>query len=300
MTPNLAEFEHAGIRLLGFSLAGEESFVVVPELNLSFDFGRAPHEVVAVDHILLTHGHMDHAAGVSYYCSQRKFIDNAPGHIYLAEPLIGPIRRLLQTWADIDGQEPDAHFHAVRPGDFIELRRDLAIRPFAVNHNCRQRDRSRVPAFGFSVVDVRYKLKAEFSELSGPQLVERKKQGIEITRRVEVPLVTNCGDTGPGDFVHLDHVRDSKILLLECTFVDDEHHGRARAGRHMHITDLPDMLSHLRNERILLTHLSRRTHLSEARRRLKELLKPSDLERVSFLMEYRRRTRRRPPNAPAG
>ena len=52
----------------------------------------------------------------------------------------------------------------------------------------------------------------------------------DITRRVEMPLVTYCGDTGPGSFLALDHVRTSRILLLECTFVDDEHRERARAG----------------------------------------------------------------------
>jgi hypothetical protein len=42
MAMPIAEFNHDNIRLLGTTLAGEESFIVAPELNLAFDIGRAP------------------------------------------------------------------------------------------------------------------------------------------------------------------------------------------------------------------------------------------------------------------
>ncbi|RMF83357.1 MAG: MBL fold metallo-hydrolase, partial [Planctomycetota bacterium] len=130
MPQPIAEFEYAGIRILGFSQAGEESFIVAPELNLAFDVGRAPRETLSVDNILLTHGHMDHAAGVAYYCSQRMFIDAPPGTIYAPEPLIEPINRLLALWGEIDGHIPPAKVVAARPGEDIQLRRDLIARPF--------------------------------------------------------------------------------------------------------------------------------------------------------------------------
>jgi ribonuclease Z len=295
----LAEFIHDGLRLLGYSAAGEETWFTLPELNVGFDVGRAPRDVLAVDHIFLSHGHMDHAAGLAYYCSQRMFLDNAPGHIYAPEPLIDPIRRLLRLWAEIDGAEPPAELHAVTPGTDIEVRRDLLVRPFEVCHVCRGRSGRRFQALGFSLIEVRRKLKDEFAGLLGPQLVELKKRGVDITRRVEMPLVTYCGDTGPGSFLAHDHVRTSRILLLECTFVDDEHRERARAGNHMHIQDLREIIPTLANGHILLTHLTRRTPLPEARRALRAVLDEADQARVSFLAEHRRKRRpREGPDAP--
>ncbi len=291
----LAEYSYGGLRVLGRTLAGEENFVVAPELNLGFDLGRAPREVVAVDHVLLTHGHMDHAAGVAYYFAQRMFVDNDPGHLYVPEGLADPLRRLLRVWADIDGHEPPANIHTALPGEDIELRRNLVARPFKVNHPCRRYDHSVVEGLGYSVIEVRHKLKSEYHELTGPQLVELKKQGVEITRRVELPLLAYCGDTAAGDFLGLDHVRNAKILLLECTFVEPDHLKRARAGYHMHVTDLRELLPRLNNERILLTHLSRRTALAEARNLLRRELGPEAEERVSFLMDSRHRRRRGPP-----
>jgi ribonuclease Z len=289
----LVQHSFGGIRLLGSSLAGEETFVVLPELNLAFDIGRASREVVSVDHVLLTHGHMDHAAGLAYYFAQRMFVDNAPGHLYVPEALVEPARRLLRVWADIDGHEPPANVHAARPGEDIVLRRDLIVRPFEVNHPCRRHDRSIVPALGYAAIEVRRKLKDEYHGLTGPQIVALKDKGVEVTRRVEIPLVAYCGDTAPGSFLDLEYVRNATILLLECTFVEPEHCERARAGYHIHVSDLPGLLPRLNNGRILLTHLSRRTALSEARRLLRQELGPEADERVSFLMDSRHRAPRR-------
>ncbi len=288
----LAEFVHENLRLVGSSLAGEETYVVAPELNLGFDVGRAQRELLGIDHVFLTHGHMDHAAGIAYYFSQRMFIDNPPGHLYVPRLLVDPIHRLLRIWADIDGHEPPANIHPVEAGVDVPLRRDLVVRPFEVNHPCRRHDRSVVPALGFAAVEVRQKLIPEYQNLSGPQLVELKRQGVPITRPLEIPLIAYCGDTAVGPFLDLECVRTAKVLLLECTFVEPEHLERARAGYHLHVSDLPTVLPRLANERILLMHLSRRTALAAARQFVRRELGTDFGERITFFMEHRRRGRR--------
>jgi len=296
MLPGVAEIEHGRIRILGISLAGEETAFVLPEMNLAFDVGRCQQEVLGVDHVFLSHGHMDHAAGIAYYFSQRMFIDNQPGHLFAPAPLVEPIRRLLRVWADIDGHEPPANIHPALPGTDVVLRRDLLVRPFEVNHPCRRHDRSIVQGLGYAAIEVRQKLLDQYKDLTGPQLVELKRRGVQITRRVELPLVAYCGDTAPGDFFELDYVRSSQVLLLECTFFEPDHRDRARAGYHMHVSYLPDIVAKLGNERIVLYHLSRRTALAEARHVLQRELGPAADERITFLMEHRRR--RRPGRAP--
>ncbi len=287
MSQRFADKRYAGIRLVGFSLAGEETFVAAPELNVCFDIGRAPHEIAAIDHILLSHGHMDHSAGFAYYFGQRTFLDNAPGNLFAPANLVEPLMEMLRLWADIDGREPRAIVRPALPGEAIPIRRDLVVLPFQVNHATRRRDRTVVDGLGYSVVDVRQKLRPEFEGLSGPQLVDQKRKGVEITRRVEVPLVAYCGDTAAGDFFDLPHVRDARVLLLECTFVEPGHISRARAGRHIHVSDLKDILPRLRNEHVVLTHLSRRTALRQAGKIVERIVGVSEAQRISFLMDRR-------------
>ena len=72
---------------------------------------------------------------------------------------------------------------------------------------------------------------------------------------------------------------------MECTFFDPDHHDRALAGRHLHVDDLPAVCEAIPDAQILLTHLTRRTDLRQAKRILKDVVKPADLDRIGFLMD---------------
>ncbi len=287
----LVQKEADGIRILGFSLAGEETVVAAPEYDVCFDVGRAPREVISIDNICLTHGHMDHAAGIAYYFSQRIFVGNSPGRVIVHRALAGSIQQLMAVWADIEGHPSPGTVLGVEPLEDVPIRRDLLIRSFAVNHGAH--------ALGFTLIEVRNKLKAEFRGKSGPQLVELKRQGVEIERRIEVPLITFTGDTALGDFLDHDFVRKSRVLIVECTFFDHEHINRARAGRHMHVCDLPKVMEAVPDAQVMLIHLTRRTDLRQAKYILAKALSTSDLELITFLMERPLRVgRNRPFSAP--
>lgn len=279
----LIQKELAGIQLLGFSLGGEETVVAAPEHNVCFDIGRAPREVVSIDNVCLTHGHMDHAAGVAYYFSQRHFVGNAPGQVIVHRGLAQPIQALMAVWSDIEGHPSPCQVIGVENLQEVPIRRDLLVRAFDVNHSRH--------SLGFTLVEVRHKLKEEFQGKSGPQLVALKKQGVEIERRIEVSLLTFTGDTAIGKFLDLEFVQKSRAFIVECTFFDDEHVSRARDGRHVHVKDLPEILAAVPEAQIMLIHLTRRTELRRAKRILQAVVKPDDFERICLLME-------RPPRMP--
>ena len=284
----LIQKELNGIEIFGFSLAGEETVVSVPEYNVCFDIGRAPREVISIDNICLSHGHMDHAAGIAYYFSQRSFVGIDTGRVIVHRNLAPAIEKLLEVWAEIEGHPSPANVQGVESLQDVVIRRGLLVRPFAVNHAGY--------ALGFTLIEVRHKLKSEFLGKSGPQLVALKQEGIEIERRVEMPLLTFTGDTAIGRFLDHDFVRRSPAVLLECTFYEQEHVTRARAGRHIHAQEIPKILEAIPDAQIMLTHVTRRTDLRLAKRILQGIISSNDQARVSFLMERPpRNNRHRPP-----
>jgi len=277
--------------LVGFSLAGEETTVGLPELNVCFDAGRAPREIISIDNLCVSHGHMDHAAGVPYYFSQRHFVGAPPGRVIVHRDLAQAFQGLQACWADIEGYYSPADIVGVSDGDEVPLRRNVVIRAFDVNHGrC---------ALGFSVIERRHKLRPEYAGYTGPQLVELKKKGVSIEYHTRVPLVAYVGDTCDGAFFDADYVADAHLVIMECTFVDPAHLSRAQAGNHIHVRDLPRILSRVRSPNIVLTHLTRRTDLRSAKRIIRETLSARDWERVTLLMDRAPRPRRGKPPIPS-
>ena len=273
----LAKINIDDLDIMGYSVAGEETVVAVPQLDCCFDIGKSPDQVISINHVLLTHGHMDHAAGIAYYLSHRNFDGQAPGTILAPENLIPPIKQILEGWASLDGSPIPATLVGVSPGDEYTLKPNLIARAFPTHH-CHG-------SVGFTILERRRKLKPEYLSLNGPQIVTLKTQGVDIDYPLDIPLVTYLGDTSNADFSKLDYVADSKILITECTFYEDDHTDRARAGRHLHVHDFIDMIDSLNNEHVIITHTTQRTSISQIKHILKQTMPPHLYEKTTLLMD---------------
>jgi len=272
----LSQLQVDDFTLAGYSVAGEESVIVAPEMDCVFDIGKCPREALTVNHVLLSHGHADHVAGLPYYFAQRDFQGIAGGTALVPAPLADPLVGLMTAWGDVEGHVPPYRFIPMVDGDEFQVRRGLIVRAFATRHVGG--------SLGYSIIDVRRKLKAEYLPLAGPEIVELKNRGVEITDKLEVPLVAYLGDTAKANYSDLPHVAKAKALLIECTFFDEEHLSRARHGRHLHARDLPGVLEGMDNQRVIIVHVTRRTNMAMARKLLKKSLPADMLERITFLM----------------
>ncbi|MFI4911285.1 MAG: MBL fold metallo-hydrolase [Sedimentisphaeraceae bacterium JB056] len=276
----LKQIETEYFSVKGYSVAGEETVIALPELDVCFDIGKAPDQVININNILLSHGHIDHAAGLAYYLSHRVFCGQQPGTIYLPEGIVDPVKQIIDAWGVLDGSRIRAEIIPVKDGDDFMLRRDLKLKVFDTNHN-----RNSV---GYTLVEVRKKLKSEYYGKTGRELKELKSQGIDIEYMIEIPIVTYTGDTCCCDYSYLDYVKNSKVLIIECTFFEQDHIDRAKAGKHIHINNLADVLTKLNNEQIILTHLSQRTHIKDAKVLLSKKLPPEIMSKITILMGYNR------------
>ncbi|AQQ09337.1 ribonuclease Z [Sedimentisphaera cyanobacteriorum] len=263
--------------IFGYSVAGEESVVAVPELGVCFDAGKAPEHIIPIDNLLLTHGHIDHSAGIAYYLSHRQFSDQTPGTVFAESSVIDKLKQLAQIWSELDGSRIEANFIKVQAGQYYPIKPRLYVVPFKTRHN---RD-----SYGYTVVEVRQKLKEEYLGLSSPEIVELKKKGTEITYQLEIPLVSYTGDTAYSDYSSIELVRKSEVFITECTFFEHDHLERAKAGKHIHISELEDMLAPLECKTIILTHFSQRTNIGEAKSILKKTLPDEIYRKIIILMD---------------
>jgi len=278
---NLAHIKIDDLEIIGYSVAGEETVVAVPQLDVCFDVGKAPDQIIPINNVLLTHGHMDHAAGIAYYLSQRNFCGIAAGTIVAPKNLLGPIKDIIDAWSRLDGNPIPANLVGVKPGDEYRIKPNLFARAFPTKHS--------KGSVGYSVIEKRKKLKGEYIGLTSPEIVELKKQGVEIDYPVEIPIVTYIGDTQYVDFSQLKYIVESKILIAECTFYEGEHADRAEAGKHMHIDEFVTLLKKLNSEHIIITHTTQRTPMHEIRKILAQALPKDKYDRITLLMAKRPR-----------
>jgi ribonuclease Z len=266
-------------RVFGTSIAGESTCIGIPELDIGFDLGICPRAMLAMKHIAISHGHMDHIGGLAYYCSQRWFQGMGEGTIICDARIAPAIEKMLAGYVDLERQTTPYKLIALKPGDEFMIKNNIFIRPVEVEHT--------VPTFGYAIIEKRSKLKEEFNGLPQEKLKELRDRGEAITRVLEVPLVAYLGDTAPGPWLVREEVRKAQIAICECTFTEPEHADRAKVGMHMHAEAIAEWLRVLESQALVLTHLSRRTNLGYARQRLTDLAGSHLMRKVEFLMDYK-------------
>ena len=266
-------------RVQGYSVAGEATSINIPEMDVCFDMGMAPRSALAAKFCALSHGHMDHVGGLAYWCSQRNFQGMGPGTIVCDARIENDVRGMMDGFQSLERQKTPYELIPLEHEQEIQIKNNIMLRAFHTEHTA--------PSCGYVIIEKRTKLKEHLVGLPQEKLRDMKQNGEEIVNHLEVPLLAYTGDTLPGAHLLRDDVRKAQIIISECTFFEPDHKERAKIGMHMHVDDLVEWLKLVECEHMVVVHLSRRTHLGQARKQLVQQAGKELASKVHFLMDHR-------------
>ncbi len=217
------EMALGGITLVGTSVAARATALSVPELGVALDVGRLTLRLAAQPVVLLSHGHLDHLAGVLAYLNVRaRFHAGVPPRVAAPRAVAESLLAALAVMPGMDAVRKRLRLEdvvlAVEPGETVTVPGGAAT-AFAVDHG--------VPSLGWAL------------RLPGEQR----------------PCLVYAGDGTVEPFAAAPALLDAAAAVVECTFVEKNRRIAARLARHTHVLDWVELAPALRCDRLVLAHL---------------------------------------------
>ena len=245
-------------KLKGRSRAGDGTSFVLPDLKWMFDCG-ALMEGWIPRIVFLSHTHSDHCHFLTRITSE-----DHPPIVYLPAETESYVKAHLFAYKQMtecmdmsEGHTNDSFdFQCILkptlPGEDIFIRQggqQFVVRTLKMVH--------RVPCLGYSIFKIQEKLKKEYEGIPGREIGNLRKAGIEVTQSQEVPFLCFLGDTTDEVFQsHPEILEQHKVIIVECSFIDEGSMERARETTHMHWENLRVYVEAHPDVMFVLTHFS--------------------------------------------
>ena len=270
--------------ITAFSISALSTYALVPELNCAFDMGDCLLEAVPIERVFITHAHGDHTRCLLRHDSLRRLMGMAPATYHVPAASLEGFRAVAEAWRVLEKvreqnfQPPE--FHGMADGDVVWMNRQLAAKAFAATHT--------LPSLGYTLYDVRKKLKPEYHGMPGQELARLRREGVAFEDELWLPRLTFIGDSTIDTLYRERHVGQSRILFLELTYLMEDERDMARQRGHTHLDDLIQLVEErpdaLQNEHIVLKHFSMRYDKRLIVNTLKSRLPKELMERVHILL----------------
>jgi ribonuclease Z len=269
--------------LAGFSRGLYANWVWHRPLQLVIDAGEGlalalGTNVFAPSVVALTHAHSDHVLGLPGLAGARRFGKGAPDKpwtvVYPAGTRgIDAIRTLVaDLWRGVDFP---VTWRPIAPGERHPLSRTRFLEAFAVTHVPPE------PAFGYRVLEIRRRLKAEHAHLT-PADIERQARlhkRDELMETYHHVLFAHSGDAMPIDPAL---ARGADLLVHDATFL-----GSAERREPIHATS-EEALQVARDAGVrvlVMHHLSIRYERAAAIPRLRDQVAASGFTGACWLLD---------------
>lgn len=254
-----------GLTVEGYSRAAVQTYWRIPELKIGFDLGGQPWDFMGTPTWFVSHTHLDHIAALPVYVARRRMMKMDPPTIYLPDHAVDAVRQLLRSFSRLDRGRLPCRLEPVKPGDEIELSRELVVSAVPTRHT--------VPSLGYIVWERRRKLKTEYQDLSGPEIRDLRLSGAEVTDEIRLPQLAYLGDSAPRGLDENPDFYRAKVLICELTFVAPDHRKELiHKQGHTHLDDLVARRDRFENEAIIASHFSTRYHERQIRKLVEKAL----------------------------
>jgi ribonuclease Z len=266
--------------IVGRSRAGDGTTFVIPELKWMFDCGalvqkgRGSRQPIL---LWLTHTHGDHVLTLAQLCydNRRCKQTQKPLPIYLPHKALPFVREYLKayeamiTMGQQQQQPEDDHEESdkgtekddnllcyeligVIPNQEINIRQNgkyFRVKVVECVH--------RIDCVGYSIFEQKQKLKQEYQGLPSKDIGALRKQGIDITTTETYPILCYLGDTTAAVFTKNPEIlQHHSIIVVECSFLEDDSMEKAQQSQHMHWKDLKPIVHAHPTTLFVLTHFS--------------------------------------------
>ncbi|MBW8874462.1 MAG: MBL fold metallo-hydrolase [Acidobacteria bacterium] len=261
------ELRFGDLRVEGWSRAGDDNWFRVHPPGLALDVGRGALQLAGAQDVFLSHGHLDHAMGLPFVLSQRSLHRLVHTRVFCPLEMAEPLGAFIAAAERMERAKYRYEILPLASGDRVEVGRGLHVEAFATDHV--------VPTLGYHLWRGRRRLAPDYTGLPREELIALRERGVETSEVAEDLWLSYCADTGPAIFECEPRIFGSRVLMMECTFLGEEHRDKGERFKHLHLGDIAQRAGEFRNEAIVLHHLSRRFRVEDLRaevnRRLPEL-----------------------------
>ena len=252
-----SEFVYHGkskFSLKGYSRSAYKTGFLVQPFNIYLDAGLDPTNDANV--VLISHTHYDHIASLYPIVLAAK-----NPTVLMPKSCIKGLQTMLTTLSSVSKCSmkttiPFSEWNPV-PCDInttypVNLNgKKMMIETFRLSH--------RVPCLGYGIYEERSKLKGEYLQLTGKEIVKIKKERPrhDMFEIVNIPVLLFISDTD-SSILHTLPFSKFRYVLIECTFIEPEHLNEAHKRAHLHFSQLEPYIKEHTSTTFILIHFSQR------------------------------------------
>lgn len=275
--------------LFGYSKALYSNWIVYKPDHLLIDCGEGVASSLgnggyAIEKVLLTHGHVDHIAGLPTMLWSRAAgmgASDKPLTIYHPrdDAYLADMRQYLERTSRRLTYE--LQWIALNAGDEISLRNKRRAVTFATRHI-----ESRL-TIGYKILEMRRRLKSEYSQLSEDEIRARAQSGgrdaiAEIMETYEALLIAFGGDGLPLD---TSDVQNAEVLVHEATILDA---ADRKGERHSTLNEAVAVAAAAKVKVLVLQHVSGRYEKRDIEKAARDAVKWHEYSGVVWCLFHNR------------